>query len=82
MGNIIICVDFMDKDYEVARKGLSKRVCFGDFFEEGERRGAEYLLAKTTDEEAQRVIGSHYKRYVQSYVSRYDRETLENHFPD
>ncbi|MCQ2200686.1 MAG: hypothetical protein MJZ27_01215 [Bacteroidales bacterium] len=48
----------------------------GDFFAEGERRGAEYLWAKTTHEEAAKILPN-YKKYIDT-PGRWDRDALKD----
>lgn len=63
MSTIFLRVDYLDKDYDRARK-FPHREIFGDFGVEGMRRGSEYIWAKTTEEEAARIIGDRWKQYV------------------
>ena len=71
---IYLHIDYLDPD--LARKSFPKRVVFGDFFAEGERRGAEYLWAKTTHEEAAKILPN-YKKYIDT-PGRWDRDALKD----
>lgn len=72
---IYLHIDYLDPDFDKARKSFPKRVVFGDFFAEGERRGAEYLWAKTTHEEAAKILPN-YKKYIDT-PGRWDRDSLK-----
>lgn len=73
---IYLHIDYLDPDFDKARKSFPKRVVFGDFFAEGERRGAEYLWAKTTHEEAAKILPN-YKKYIDT-PGRWDRDALKD----
>lgn len=63
MSTIFLRVDYLDQDYDRAHE-FPNRQTFGDFADEGRHRGSEYIWAKTTEEEAARIIGSRWKQYV------------------
>lgn len=73
---IYLQIDFLDADFDKAKKSFPKRVCFGDFFAEGQRRGAEYMWVKTTHEEAAGILPN-YKKYIGT-PGRWDGEALKS----
>ena len=73
---IYLRIDYLDPDFDKARRSFPKRVVFGDFFAEGEQRGAEYLWAKTTHDEAAKILPN-YKKYIDT-PGRWDIESLRN----
>ncbi|MDO4462699.1 MAG: hypothetical protein Q4C30_09475 [Bacteroidia bacterium] len=73
---IYLKIDYLDKDFPTAKKMFPKRVIFGDFYAEGQRRGAEYMWVKTTHTEAAKILPN-YKHYIDK-PGRWDGEAVEN----
>ncbi|MCQ2237143.1 MAG: hypothetical protein MJZ18_09155 [Bacteroidales bacterium] len=73
---IYLHIDYLDPDFDKARKSFPKRIVFGDFFDEGQHRGSEYLWAKTTHEEAAKILPN-YKKYIDT-PGRWDSKSWSN----
>ena len=73
---IYLHIDYLDPDFDKARNFFPKRVVFGDFFDEGQHRCSEYLWAKTTHEEAAKILPNN-KKYIDT-PGRWDRDALKD----